>query len=160
MTILIVLAVLTALLLWYSIQGRAWLKTKPWADNFFAVIEPAEIALFKKSETILFARMLSGLGVILTLLTQIGEINITPILPFVPSKYAVIVQGAYSCLPLIITVMGMIVEWLRNRTTKPIELVAVPDKVAELNPTVAAAVAAADATKTEAVAVIEQAKAA
>lgn len=157
MTVLIVLAVITALLLWYAIAGRRWLKTKPWAEWFFAAIEPAEIAIFKKSETILFARLLSGLGVILTFLTQIGSIDITPLIPFVPAKYTVIVQGAYSCLPLIISFMGMIVEWLRNRTTKPIELVAVPDKVAADNPKVAEAVAMADSTKTEAVAAIAKA---
>lgn len=159
MTMLVILAIFTAVLLWYALQGRAWLKTKPWAQEFFALIEPAEIKLFKKSETILFARLLSFLGVVLTFLTQIGEINITPLLPFVPDKYALIVQGAYSCLPLIISLFGGMVEWLRNRTTKPLELVAVPDKVVAESPKLTEAVAMADATKTEAVQVAVQATA-
>lgn len=157
MKVLVVLAIVTALLLWYALQGRAWLKAKPWTEAFFAVIEPAEIFLFKKSETILFARMLSGLGVVLTFLTQIGSIDITPLLPFVPSKYAVVVQGAYSCMPLIISFLGVIVEWLRNRTTKPIELIAIPDKIVAGNPEVARVVAEADDSKNVAVAVGTQA---
>jgi len=160
MTILIVLAVITGLLLWYAIHGREWLKTKPWANSFFTAIEPAEIALFKKSETILFARTATALGAILTMLTQLGEINIAPILPFVPPKYATLVQELYSCLPLIISFFGMIVEWLRNRTTKPIELVAVPDKVVADSPKLTEAVAMADATKVEAVQAVADAKAA
>jgi hypothetical protein len=144
-------------LLWYALQGRTWLKTKPWADSFFAVIEPAEIVIFKKSETILVARLLSFLGVILTFLTQIGSIDITPIIPFVPQKYATMVQLGFGCLPLLISGLGFIVERLRNMTTKPIELVAVPDKVVAESPKLTEAVAMADATKTEAVAVAAEA---
>lgn len=153
MTILIVLAVITGLLLWYALQGREWLKSKPWAQGFFAWIEPIEIFVFKKSETILVARTLSGLGVVLTFLTQISTIDLTPIMPFVPEKYALYVQIAFNALPLAITGLGAIVERLRNRTTKPIELAALPDKIVAENPKVAEAVAMAEATKTEAVAV-------
>jgi hypothetical protein len=160
MTILIILAILTALLLWYALQGRAWLKTKPWADSFFAWIEPVEIALFKKSETLLVARLLSFLGVILTFLTQIGSIDVTPIIPFVPEKYAMSVQIGFGCLPLLISGLGFIVERLRNLTTKPIELVAVPDKVVAESQKLTEAVAMADATKVEAVQAVAEAKAA
>lgn len=154
MKTLVVLAIITGLLLWYALQGREWLKSKSWAQGFFAWIEPAEIALFKKSETLLVARSLSGLGVVLTVLTQISTIDLTPIMPFVPEKYALYVQIAFNSMPLAITGLGAIVERLRNRTTKPIELAALPDKVVAENPKVAEAVAMADATKTEAVAVV------
>jgi hypothetical protein len=65
-----------------------------------------------------------------------------------------------SFLPLVLNALGAIVERLRNQTTKPLELVAVPDKVVAETPKIAEAVAMADATKQEAVAVIEEAKAA
>ncbi len=153
MTILIVLAVITGLLLWYALQGREWLKSKPWGQAFLAWVEPVEIALYKKSEAILVGRSLQAMGATLTLLTWIGQIDITPILPLVPEKYAGIVQAVFSFLPLVLNGLGAVVERLRNRTTKPIELVALPDKVVAENPKVAEAVAMAEATKTEAVAV-------
>lgn len=158
MTFLIILAIFSALLLWYAIQGREWLKTKPWAQDFFDLIEPVEIVLFKKSETILFGRLLTGLGAVLTFLTQLGEINLAPIIPFVPEKYQFIVTFAVNCLPLVISGLGAIVERLRNRTTKPIELVAVPETTAP--PEVKAAMAEADAAKDAAVATVADAKAA
>jgi hypothetical protein len=158
MKVLIPLAIFVAILLWYAIQGREWLKSKPWAQGFFAWVEPVEIALFKKSETILFARLLSGLGAVLTFLTQIGEINLTPIIPFVPEKYQGFVTFGVNCLPLVISCLGAIVEWLRNRTTRPIELVAVPETTAP--PEVKAAIADADAAKDVAVAAVIDAKAA
>ncbi len=52
------------------------------------------------------------------------------------------------------------VEKLRSAVSKPLELVALPDKVVAENPKVAEAVAMAEATKTEAVAVVADAKAA
>ena len=87
MKTLIVLAVITGLLLWYALQGRDWLKTKSWAQPFFDWIEPIEIVLYKKSETILFGRLLQLLGVALTGLIWVGSIDITPIIPLVPEKY-------------------------------------------------------------------------
>lgn len=158
MKTLIILAIITALLLWYALQGRDWLKAKPWAQPFFAWVEPIEIKLFKKSETILFARSLSLLGGVLTFLTYIGNINLSPIIPFVPEKYQTIVNVAVESLPLLISVIGGMVEWLRNRTTKPIELVAVAEK--DITPQVARAMAFADATKDDAVAKVEEVKAA
>lgn len=152
MKTLIVLAVITGLLLAYALWGREWLKTKPRAQPFFDWIEPIEILLFKKSETILFARMLSGLGLVLTFLTQISTIDLTPIMPFVPEKYAVYVHVVFNSMPLVITALGAIVERLRNQTTKPLELVAVADKVVAENPALAQTIAKADEIKVEAVA--------
>lgn len=160
MTVLIILAVITALLLWYAIAGRTWLKTKPWAEGFFAFVEPVEILLFKKSETILFARSLTGLGAILTFLQNFNGVDLTPILPLVPEKYQFYLKTGVNSLPMIISLLGMIVEWLRNRTTKPLELVAVPDQVVAESPKLTEAVAMADATKNEAVQAVADAKAA
>lgn len=160
MKMLIVLAVITSILLWYALQGRGWLKGKPWAQPFFDWIEPVELALFKKSETILVARTLSGLGLLLTFLTQISTIDLTPIMPFVPEKYALYVHVAFNSLPLLITGLGAVVERLRNRTTKPIELVALPEKVVAENPQVAEVIAQAEVAKAEAVQVVAETKAA
>lgn len=155
MKTLIILAVITGLLLWYALQGRDWLKSKPWAQPFFAWVEPIEIALFKKSETILFARLLSGLGAVLTFLTQFGTIDLTPFMPFVPEKYQPFVNVAVNCMPLLITVVGWMVEKLRNATTKPIELVAVAQK--DITPAAEEAIVAAELTKADAVAEVKKA---
>lgn len=127
MKVLIPLAVITALLLWYALQGRDWLKEKPWAQGFMDAIEPVELFLFKKSQTILVARLLSVLGALLTVLTQLGSVDITPLMPFVPDDYEPYVRVAFNFLPLIITGLGAVIESLRNNTTKPIELVAVKE---------------------------------
>ncbi|MEN6535662.1 MAG: hypothetical protein ABFD89_18505 [Bryobacteraceae bacterium] len=152
MKILLVLVVFTVLLLWYALQGRQWLKSKPWAEGFFALVEPVEIVLFKKSETILFARMKVILGVVLTLLTEIGSINLMPLMPLIPEAYAPYVQAAFNLLPLAITVVGMMDERLRNTTTKPIELVAVADS--KITPEIAIAIDKAEEKKAEAVAAV------
>jgi len=162
MTILIVLAVITGLLLWYALWGREWLKAKPWGWSvaFFAWVEPIEIFLFRKSETILFARLKFVGGIALTYLTQASQIDWTPILPFIPEKYHIYVNAAISSLPLVLSLLGAADEKQRLTTTKPIELVAVPDKVVAETPALAKAVAVADATKVEAVAAVAEAKAA
>lgn len=153
MKILIPLSLIVAVLLLYALWGRDWLKTTHWGARFLSWVEPVELFLFKKSETILVGRMLQGLGGLLTLLTQLGSIDITPLMPLVPDKYEGIVRVVWNLLPLLISGLGAIVERLRNRTTKPIELVAVPDKVVAENPVVAATIAKADELKVEAVAV-------
>lgn len=158
MKLVIISSILVALIIWYALQGRDWLKSKPWAAGFFAWIEPIEIALFKKSQTILFARLKIVSGLILTMLTQAGTINLTPFMPFVPEQYQAYVNVAVNCLPLALSLMGWIDEALRNKTTQPLELVAVAEK--DVTPAVKEAIAMADATKTEAVAAVVEAKAA
>jgi hypothetical protein len=157
MTFLIVLAVLAAVLLIYALVGREWLKSKTWAQGFFALVEPVEIALFKKSETILFARLKIVTGFVLTILTQFGAINLAPFIPFVPEKYQTWVNIAVNAMPMLLSVVGMIDEWLRNRTTKPIELVAVKEATAA--PEVKSAIAQAELAKDIAVSTVADAKA-
>jgi hypothetical protein len=160
MKTLTVLAVITVLLLWYALHGREWLKTKSWAQGFFAWIEPIEIVLFKKSETILFARLKVVWGIVLTVLMQLSSANLTPLLPFVPEKHRGIAEAAINSLPLLLSLLGAADEKQRNGTTKPIELVAVPDKVVAQSSKLSEAVAMADATKVEAVAAVVEARAA
>lgn len=149
----IILSLLIALLLWYTIWGRAWLKTKPWAKGFFDWIEPIEIKLYKKSETILLARLKVATGVLLTVLTYLGTIDLTPLMPFVPDQYEGVLRAAFNLLPLTISLLGLADEKLRNQTTLPVELVAVSE--AKASPRVKEAIALADATKTEAVQVVK-----
>jgi len=149
---------LSLLLTWYALWGRAWLKTKPWAQPFFDWIEPVELALYKKSETILFARMKMVTGLLLAALTNIGTIDLTPIMPFVPEKYQGWLHVAFNLTPLMLSIVGWMDEKLRNRTTLPIEVVAVPDKVIAENSKVAEAVTAAAVAKQESIAVINEEK--
>ena len=155
MTVLVILAIFVSLILWYAIIGRSWLKSKSWSAGFFVWIEPIEIRIFRKSETILFARLKILTGLVLTLLTQIGTIDLTPLMPFVPDKYETMVRAGFNLLPLIITAVGWMDESLRNSTTKPLELVAVPE--AKLTPEAVEAIAVADMAKAEAVAAVKAA---
>lgn len=130
---------------------------KHWFPSFFSWIEPVEIALWKKSETILFARLKIFIGLLLTFLTQAGAIDITPLMPFVPDQWEGIVKAAWNCVPLAISILGMMDERLRNQTTKPIELIAVAEK--DMTPKVEAAIAKVEAVNTQAVAAVVAAEA-
>lgn len=156
MKLLLPLALIVAFLLVYALWGRDWLKTKSWAAPFFEWIEPIEIKLFKKSVTILAGRTLAIFGGLLTILTQLGSVDITPLMPFLPEKHQAIVQIVWNMLPLTITGVGWMIEKLRNNTTLPIEVVAVPDKVIAENANVAAVVADAQVAKERAVYVVKE----
>jgi hypothetical protein len=143
MTLLLAFGLPTLLILAYVLGGREWLKRRPWAVGFFAKIEPIEIALWRKSTTILWARFQQLLGVVLTILMGIGTLDLTPLFPLLPEQY----KWLPSLLPLIITVVGRVEEWNRVNTTKPIELTEVRDNP---SPQVAMAVAAAEISKNEA----------
>lgn len=151
---LITLLVITALIaIWVTIV-RPWLRQKPSAQPFFAAIEPVELWLYKKSETILWARFKMLVGVVLTTLTQIQVIDITPLMPFVPSGYEQLVKFGWNMIPMLITVLGIIDESLRNDTTQPIETVALTE-ADKAKPEVAVAIAKLDEAKVEAVAVVK-----
>ena len=156
MKFLLPIALIVAVILVYALWGRDWLKAKPWAAPFFEWVEPIEVRLFKKSETVLVARTLSILGPVLTLLTQLGTVDITPLMPFVPDEHQGLVQFVWNLLPLTITGLGMIVEKLRNNTTVPIEIAALPDKALAEKPAVAEVVAKLQDVKAEAVAVVKE----
>jgi hypothetical protein len=152
MKIAIALVLLFAFLIWYALKGRAWLKVQPWAAGFFECIEPIEIALYKKSETILLARAKVFVGVLLSVLSYLGTIDLTPLMPFVPDQYEAYVRAVFNLIPLSISLLGLIDEKLRNQTTQPIEITAAP--VNAMPSQVKEAIAMADATKAEAVAAV------
>ncbi len=159
MLLLILLIVVGITLIW-ALWARNWLKAQPWgwSQALFAWLDPFEVAVYKKSETILVARTKMVVGVVLTMLQQFDGVDITPIMPLLPEKYQGYIQIAINLLPLTLTLIGMMDERLRNTTTQPLELVALSDK--ELaKPEVAAAVVEATATKEAAVDVVTAAKA-
>lgn len=145
---------------WYVLWGRTWLRPKPWMQWLYTskVGEWIEINVFKKSETILFARFKIVIGMLLTVLTQTQAIDITPLMPLVPSGWEGIVTFGWNLIPLTITALGWVDEQLRYKTTLPIDVVSLPEDEKQ-KPEVAAAVAKLDEAKVEAVAVAKEATA-
>lgn len=144
----------------YALWLRPWLKRQQWAQPFFAWVEPLEIALFKNSETILFARLKVAVGLLLAALTYLSTTDISPILPLLPEAWRGHAQAIIALLPLLLSLVGMADERLRYTTTKPVELVALPLESKPIPPQVAIAVAEADMAKEAAVEVVKQREAA
>lgn len=157
MTTLWIIAGASIFVAWYVIKGRTWFKTAPYLPDigFYKFIEPIEIALWKKSETILWQRLKAALGSLGLLLPQVGAVDLNAVLPFVPEDYRLMVAAIPSVALLLDGIVG---EMLRNRTSRPLELVAVPE-TKPIPQEVAAAVAQADAIKEAAVDVVKEAKA-
>lgn len=147
----------------YAVWGRQWLKQEPFAQPFFNWIEPFETEMFKKSETILLGRLLWVGGLFVTFYDSIAmfasSLDLTPITTRIGDVLHIPDDMRGLAATAFIVAIGRAVTWLRTRTTAPLELVALPDKIVAENPKVAEAVAMADSTKTEAVAVVAQAKA-
>lgn len=162
LSIVIPLGIALAIIIWYALAGRAWLKSKPWAAGFFRVAETAEIWLYKKSETILVGRLLWVGGLLVTMYDAIAMfagaligVDLTPLtgrlFSFVPEDLRpIVVSSSFAGI-------GLLINWLRKRTTKPMELVEITDEEAS-HPEVAQAIAEADKSKVEAVVKIEEAK--
>lgn len=135
MTLLLWIAVLTAIVAVLVVWVLPWLEGKP---AVMAVLDPIAIPLWKKSKSIFWARWLQliGLGVpivqgLLQLLVFIGGIDVSPYLVIIPAEYQAYVF-------LFIYVCGQLGVWLRKETTKPLEVVALPeDKPRELQLAVA-----------------------
>ncbi len=155
---LIGITIVTVLVAIFVVFIRPGMRNNPRFATFFQWIEPVEIAGWRKSETLLWARMKMVIGVLLTMLMQLGTIDITPLLPLISEDYQFYVAVVWNLLPMAITAVGWVDERLRYDTTKPIELVSVTDRETRDNPAVAEAVHAAEVVKHEAVAVVNAAK--
>lgn len=153
MNIALGLLIVTALVIIYALYGRPWFMKQAWAQGFYAWIEPVEILFFRKSESVLMARFWQLMGVTVALLIQLGQIDLTVIAPFISDEH----RWMLSLAPLGLNVLGMIDEKLRNRVTKPIEVVAAPVAV---SPETAAVVAAAADANAVAVDMVKAEKAA
>lgn len=149
----VALGVVTALVLWYALWGRMWLKRQEWAKGFFAVVEPVEIFLWRKSETLLWARFLMLLGIIPPLLEQFDALKplLEVLAPYMPEEWQ-------HYMSLTFTVLGIIGEIQRRYTTKPLTLVEIPESK-PMPIEVEVAMARAESAKHEAVAVVGEARA-
>ncbi len=147
-----VIVVLTVIAVWWALHGRPWLTTMPWAKPFFDWIEPIERHLYKKSETIFWARWWQFIGYLTTILAFIGTIDIAPFIGLVPERY----QWAIPLLPVVISLAGHMAERLRSTTTLPLEVVALPPTASQ---EIRDKVATSDEAKKETVSAIADAKA-
>jgi len=159
---LIPAGVIVALLVAYAMFGRKWLKRQSWTTGFFEWIEPFEVALFQKSETILVGRLLWVGGLLVTLYDGLAvfmsSLDLTPVTTrlfdflHIPPDMRSVAATAF------ITGLGYLINWLRKRTSKPLEVVAAPEK--DMTPAVAQAIVNAEVSKDVAVAAVNDAKAA
>jgi hypothetical protein len=151
-TVLIIIGAI----LFYALALRPWLKNQAWAQRFFAWIEPIELALYKKSETVLLGRLVWLGGAIVTLydgfLAYFGSINWQPLTTYIFNTMHLPPEMQGLALSVLVTGLGVAIVSLRKKTTKPLELVAVPDN--KVSPTAQAAIARADAAKDQAVAAV------
>jgi hypothetical protein len=107
---------------------RPWLRKKPGAQWFFnlPLVEWIEIHVYKKSETIAWARYLTALGTVMTMIANIDQSSAQMMIqmfePVLPERF----KGVATFIPMIISMAGLIAEWQRRDTTKPLEVVALP----------------------------------
>lgn len=128
------ITIFTVLLAIYVTILRPMMRNTSWGQPFLDKIEPIERVLWLKSESILWARFKLLLGTVLTILLNT---NLSPFEVFVPEKYRFIVAALPS---VALALDGIIGEWLRRDTSKPLPFVSMrPD--APVTVQVAAAVA-------------------
>lgn len=150
MKTLIAITAVTVLVALYVTILRPWMRTTTWGEAFLAKIEPIEYTLYRKSESIFWARFKVLLGTVLTL---IMTTDLTPVMGIIPEKYRVVAAAAPT---IALMLDGVIGEWLRRDTTKPLDVVSLRTDAPE---EAKAAAADADAVSKEAVEVIREAKA-
>lgn len=151
----LIVVLFVALAVWYALAGRRWLRSTALGARFLAWIEPAEILLFKKSETLLIGRLTwLGAGIVSAydlLAVFASSLDLMPItarlLYFIPEDLRGVVVSAG------IAGLGLIISWMRKRTAKPLELIAAPT-----TPETEVVEAAVDEANAAAVAVVEAAK--
>lgn len=153
MYFLISFGVIILLLLNYCLWFREWLKSRPWpwSQRYFLWIEPIEIALWKKSETILWARTQMLFGVLLQGMELLQLLNTPELLAFLPEQWS-------RWVSLLFIVNGLVQEVLRRYTATPLPIVEMP--TVGNTPAVNAAIANLEIAKAKAVAAVETQKAA
>jgi len=131
MKAIVITAIIVGVIVWYALQGRAWLKTKAWAQPFFAWIEPIEIALYKKSETILMGRLLWVGGLFVTAYDSaaafLPNLDLTPITTRIFDALHVANDLRALATSAFIASIGLVITWLRSKVTKPLDEVAKPE---------------------------------
>lgn len=141
-------AVLTALVMAYATVVRPWMRNTTWGCDVLKAIEPFERWVYLKSETLLVARWHQFVGVVLSVVGFLGGIDWSLVALLTPDW----IDPYLPAMPLILNVIGTVFEALRRDSTKPIEVVALPQ---DKPPEVAAAVEKLELAKKEAVAAAE-----
>ena len=156
----LVLALLVALAFIYALVLRPWLKKQSWAQGFFASVDSVESALFKKSETILVGRLLWIGGLFVTfydgLATFVHSLDITPLTTRIFDWLQIPPDMRNLSATAMIGIIGLIINKLRKTTTKPLDVVALPQ--AQVTPAAAQAIAKVDAANEQAVQAVAEAK--
>jgi hypothetical protein len=157
---LLVLASIVVFLLVYAIVLRPWLKKQSWAQRFFASIDTLESTLFKKSETILVGRLLWVGGLFVTfydgLATFVHSLDITPLTTRIFDWLQIPPDMRNLSATAAIGIIGLVINKLRRATTKPLDVVALPQ--AQATPATAQAIAKADVANEQAVQAVAEAK--
>lgn len=157
---LLVLALVVALGFIYALVLRPWLKKQVWAQGFFASVDGIESTLFKKSETILVGRLLWVGGLLVTfydgLATFVHSLDITPLTTRIFDWLQIPPDMRNLSATAFIGIVGLLINRLRKTTTKPLEVVALPQ--AQVTPAAAQAIAQADAANQQAVQAVAEAK--
>jgi len=152
-----ILVIIVCLIVLYALVGRPWLKTKPLGQRFLAWVEPVELALFKKSETILMGRLLWIGSLFVSLYDGIAvyasSLDLTPITTRLMDFLHIPQDLRGLTVSGFLMAIGLMINNLRSKVTKPIELVAVSDSAA--TPQQTAAIAKADAANSQAVATVK-----
>lgn len=116
---LILLGVVIWFALWVTIV-RPFLRTRDWAwsQAMFRIIEPIEIWLWNKSETILWARFQAVVALLLAFLPWIGAIDVTPWLTAIPEQH----HWWVKLIPVgALALNSLVTEVLRRDTTMPLK---------------------------------------
>lgn len=124
MSLFSVIFFLTALIALYAVVIRPWLRTKPWAEGFFKAIEPFETLFYGKSESILFARWNTFIGLLLQILQIAGGIDLNLLKPVIPEKY----HPFLPMTPTLLMILGVVLEALRRDVSKPLSVVSMPEE--------------------------------
>lgn len=156
-------SIVTALFILILLLGiyallRDTIKKQPWSRGFYDWVEPIEAKLWLNSKTILLARLKVVTGLLLEYLTIVGNIDFSPMLPFLSEKHRGYAQTAINCTPMALTIIGLIDEKVRKTTTDPIELTKLTQKEIDTNPAISAAVDDHATVRDDTVAKIELAK--
>lgn len=126
---------------------RVWLKNQPWpwSQRYFDWFEPAEILLYKKSRTILWARTQFLIAMLPSLIGPLMAFNNPELIALLPDQWE-----KYALLFFVVlTVVSSVVQEInRGNTDTALDVVALPTQL-DHKPEVAEAVAKLDVAKAE-----------
>jgi hypothetical protein len=157
MTIVGTALILVGALMLYALVIRPLIRKTTWGAAFLDKIEAAEIALYKKSETMLVGRLVWVGGLLVSAYDALAEfakqLDLTPLTTRIFDALHIPPDLRGLTASAAVMGLGFMIVKLRKDTTKPLALVAAP---AALPSSTKAAIAQADAAKEQAVAAVKQ----